>query len=66
MVISAGEDSEARPIPSLMKVTARSRDWMDLIVSGRARTLDDLIKTSGSTRPYVENAFRFVASPTAD
>jgi site-specific DNA recombinase len=64
MVISAGEDSESRPVPSLMKVIARSRDWMELIVSGKARTLDDLIKTSGLTRPYVKNAFRcIVLSP---
>jgi site-specific DNA recombinase len=60
MVISAGEEDESRPIPSLMRVIARSRDWMELIVSGRARTLDDLIKTSGLTRPYVKNAFRCV------
>jgi site-specific DNA recombinase len=61
MVISAGDENESRPIPSLMKVIARSRDWMDLIVSGKARTLDDLIKTSGLTRPYAKNAFRCVA-----
>jgi site-specific DNA recombinase len=60
MVISAGDDNESRSIPSLMKVIARSRDWAELIVSGRARTLDDLIKTSGLTRPYVKNAFRCV------
>jgi site-specific DNA recombinase len=61
MVISAGEDNESRSIPSLMKVIARSRDWMELIVSGKARTLDDLVKTSGLTRPYVKNAFRCVS-----
>jgi site-specific DNA recombinase len=61
IVISAGDENESRSIPSLMKVIARSRDWMELIVSGKARTLDDLIKTSGLTRPYVKNAFRCVA-----
>jgi site-specific DNA recombinase len=61
MVISAGEEDESRPIPSLMRVIARSRDWAEQIVSGRARTLDDLIKTSGLTRPYVKNAFQCVA-----
>jgi hypothetical protein len=33
---------------------------MELIVSGKARTLDDLIGASGLTRPYVKNAFRCV------
>jgi hypothetical protein len=61
MVISAGDQNESSPIPSLTKVIGRSRDWMELIVSGRARTLDDLIKISGLTRPYVKNAFRCVA-----
>jgi site-specific DNA recombinase len=61
MVISAGDEYESRPIPSLMKVVARSRDWGEMIVSGRARTLDDLIKTSGLTRPYVKTAFRCIA-----
>jgi site-specific DNA recombinase len=61
MVISAGEGDESRPVPSLIRVIACSRDWMELIVSGRARTLDDLIKTSGLTRPYDKNAFRCVA-----
>jgi site-specific DNA recombinase len=61
IVISAGDLNGSRPVPSLMKAIARSRDWAELIVSGRARTLDDLIKTSGLTRAYVKNAFRCVA-----
>jgi hypothetical protein len=60
MVISAGDENQLRPVPSLMRVVARSRDWAELIVSGRARTLDDLIKASGMTRAYVKNVFRCV------
>jgi site-specific DNA recombinase len=54
MVISAGEENQSRSVPSLMRVIARSRDWAELIVSGKARTLDDLIKASGLTRAYVK------------
>jgi site-specific DNA recombinase len=61
MLISAGDENQLRPVPSLMRVIARSRDWAELIVSGRAQTLDDLVKTSRLTRPYVKNAFRCVA-----
>jgi site-specific DNA recombinase len=61
IVISAGDENQSRPVPSLMRVVARSRDWAELIVSGRARTLDDLTKASGLTRAYVKNAFRCVA-----
>jgi site-specific DNA recombinase len=61
MVISAGDENPSRPTPSLMRVVARSRDWAELIVSGRARTLDDLTQASGLTRAYVKNAFRCVA-----
>jgi site-specific DNA recombinase len=61
IVISAGDENRSEPVPSLMRVIARSRNWAELIVSGRARTLDDLVKTSGLTRPYVKNAFRCVA-----
>jgi site-specific DNA recombinase len=61
IVISAGDENQARPIPSLMRVIARSRDWAELIISGRARNLDDLVKASGLTRAYVKNAFQCVA-----
>ena len=67
IVISAGDENQSRPVPSLMRVVARSRDWAELIVSGRARTFDDLVKASGLTRAYVKNALRCVVlSPTAD
>jgi hypothetical protein len=61
MVISAGDENQSEPVGSLLRVIARSRDWAELVVSGRARTLDDLVKTSGLTRPYVKNAFRCIA-----
>jgi site-specific DNA recombinase len=63
MVISAGDENPSRPTPSLMRVVARSRDWAELIVSGKARTLDDLTKASGLTRAYVKNAFPASLSP---
>jgi site-specific DNA recombinase len=53
IVISAGDLNQSKPIASLMKAVARSRDWAEMIISGRARTLDDLVKASGLTRAYV-------------
>jgi site-specific DNA recombinase len=53
IVISAGDLNQAKPIASLMKAVARSRDWAEMIISGKARTLDDLVKASGLTRAYV-------------
>lgn len=61
MVISAGDENRSKPTASLIKVIARSRTWAELIVPGRAQTLNDLTKASGLTRAYVKNAFRCVA-----
>jgi site-specific DNA recombinase len=58
IVISAGDLNGSRPVPSLLKAVARSRDWADQIVSGKARTMDDLVKTSGLTRPYVRRILK--------
>ncbi|MCU1224671.1 MAG: hypothetical protein JWQ42_2764 [Edaphobacter sp.] len=61
IVISAGLFNESRAVPSLLRAVARSRDWADLIVSGKARTVDDIVKYSGLTRPYIRRILRCAA-----
>ncbi|HTF70159.1 MAG TPA: hypothetical protein VK638_46525 [Edaphobacter sp.] len=61
IVISAGLFNESRAVPSLLRAVARSRDWADQIVSGKARTVDDLVKYSGLTRPYIRRILRCAA-----
>jgi site-specific DNA recombinase len=56
IVISAGDLNQSKPVASLMKAVARSRDWAEMIIMGKARTMDDLVKASGLTRPYVRDA----------
>jgi DNA invertase Pin-like site-specific DNA recombinase len=58
IVISAGDMNGSKPVPSLMKAVARSRDWVEQIISGKARTVDDLVETSGLTKSYVKRTFR--------
>lgn len=58
IVISAGDLSGSKPVPSLMKAVARSRDWVEQIISGKARTFDDLVETSALTKSYVKRTFR--------
>lgn len=33
IVISAGDVNQSKPVPSLMKAVARSRDWVEQIIS---------------------------------
>jgi site-specific DNA recombinase len=61
LVISSGAGDLHEAVPALGRTVARSRDWADLIVSGKARTIDDLARASGLTRAYVKSAFRCVA-----
>jgi site-specific DNA recombinase len=61
IVVSAGEISKPQGVPSLMKAVARSRDWADLIVAGKARTIDDLVKISGLNKRYVRRIMHCAA-----
>jgi site-specific DNA recombinase len=61
IVVSAGAISKPRAVPSLMKAVARSRDWADLIIAGKARTIDDLVKISGLNKRYVRRIMHCAA-----
>jgi len=58
IVLSAGEVSKPQAVPSLMKAVARSRDWAEQIIAGKARTIDDLVKHSGLNKRYVRRIMR--------
>lgn len=61
IIISAGSFAQPRPVPSLLKAIAQSRDWADQIVSGKMRTVDDIVKYSGLTRQYIRRIIRCAA-----
>jgi len=66
LVLTNGEPTESVPIPSLARSVALARDWADQIISGRARTLDDLSAISGMDRCYIGKILQCSAlSPSA-
>ena len=55
IVIESGRDgSRSRePDPALIKAVVRARGWFEDLVSGRARSHDEIAKREGVTRRYV-------------
>jgi site-specific DNA recombinase len=61
IVISAWNADRLGPVPSLIRAVARSRDWAEQIVAGKARTIDDLVKLSGLNKRYVRRILHCAA-----
>jgi len=53
IVLSSGEINQSHPAPTLIKAVARARDYADQIISGKVRTMEDLVKMSGLHQRYV-------------
>ena len=49
----SGSSSERKPVPSIVKVVARARDWYEQIVAGEIGSIAQLARKSGLTRRYV-------------
>lgn len=53
-----GSSYERTPVPSLVKVVARARDWHEQIIAGEIASIDQLAQKSGLTRRYVRKILR--------
>lgn len=63
IVIAAGDESQRKVDPALLKAVARSRAWFELLACGRVRSLAETARAKGIAERYVERLSRlaFVA-----
>jgi hypothetical protein len=52
LVLENGEPSEAKPIPSLTRAIAWSRQWADQIISGKLSNLNEVARSAGLNKRY--------------
>jgi hypothetical protein len=58
LVAATGGPTEETPIPSLVKATARARDWYERIVFGEVATVVQLAQKVGLPLPYVKRILK--------
>lgn len=57
-LILGNEAPEASPIAPLGRVVARAHDWAGNIVTDELRTMADLVRYTGLTKPYIRQVLR--------
>jgi hypothetical protein len=61
LVLTDGTTVTSQPASNLVKSIARARDWAEKIAEGRVVTLEDLMKSSGMTKPYTRRILKCAA-----
>jgi hypothetical protein len=61
LILENGEPSEAKPIPSLTRAIAWSRQWADQIISGRLSNLNEVARSAGLNKRYARRILQCAA-----